>query len=256
MAAADALRVLEEDEVVAVIAVEDFHEVVKPVVGPSDARRMHVPGWHNGRACPFTSRSITSPSIGTIARSGCRRRWCGCVRRRIAEPDPVVLAARHAGHALRQLAAGSAEQLPRAPGVSRPVREFRVEVDLVAEMAVYNPFDFFLEPHAENVPVCVRRLAAAANCSRFSAPISATPRFDAYLRAADRADTARTDRLPGRAEQRLQHDVGYVIRMEPGVQTPEQTLTLARPGRAAIRAGCWCSCCAIWAWPRGSCPAT
>ena len=35
MTAADALRVLEEDELVAVIAVEDFHEVVKPVVAPS-----------------------------------------------------------------------------------------------------------------------------------------------------------------------------------------------------------------------------
>ena len=41
------------------------------------------------------------------------------------------------------------------------VRELRVEVDLVAEMAVYNPFDFFLEPHAEHVPFRVRGLAGA-----------------------------------------------------------------------------------------------
>ena len=32
------------------------------------------------------------------------------------------------------------------------VHELRVEVDLVAELAVYNPFDFFLEPHAEQFP--------------------------------------------------------------------------------------------------------
>lgn len=31
-------------------------------------------------------------------------------------------------------------------------REFKVTVDLVVEMAVYNPFDFFLEPEAENIP--------------------------------------------------------------------------------------------------------
>jgi transglutaminase-like putative cysteine protease len=31
-------------------------------------------------------------------------------------------------------------------------REFKVTVDLVVEMAVYNPFDFFLEPQAENFP--------------------------------------------------------------------------------------------------------
>ena len=42
-----------------------------------------------------------------------------------------------------------------------PVRECKVTVDLVAEMAVYNPFDFFLEPSAENVPVRVQRLAGA-----------------------------------------------------------------------------------------------
>ena len=33
-----------------------------------------------------------------------------------------------------------------------PTREFLVEVDLVAEMAVFNPFDFFLEPQAERFP--------------------------------------------------------------------------------------------------------
>src|SRR5579863_6679071 len=33
-----------------------------------------------------------------------------------------------------------------------PTRELRIEVDLIAEMAVLNPFDFFLAPYAEQVP--------------------------------------------------------------------------------------------------------
>jgi transglutaminase-like putative cysteine protease len=32
-------------------------------------------------------------------------------------------------------------------------KEFKVTVDVVMDMAVYNPFDFFLEPEAEEFPV-------------------------------------------------------------------------------------------------------
>lgn len=33
-----------------------------------------------------------------------------------------------------------------------PVREFKIEVDLVADMSVYNPFDFFVEDSAMKAP--------------------------------------------------------------------------------------------------------
>lgn len=101
-------------------------------------------------------------------------------------------------------------------------REFRVEVDLVAEMAVFNPFDFFLEPYAENIP-----FNYASEEQRELAPylekLPLTPRFQAYLDSISREPIPAIDFLVG-LNQRLSQDVAYLIRMEPGVQTPEFTL--------------------------------
>ncbi len=103
--------------------------------------------------------------------------------------------------------------------------ELRVEVDLVAEMAVFNPFDFFLEPYAEQFP-----FTYGADEQRELAPYlarqPASPRFAEYLAAVPRDASPTVDFLVA-LNQRLAGDVRYLIRMEPGVQTPEQTLELA-----------------------------
>ena len=104
-----------------------------------------------------------------------------------------------------------------------PTTEFKVTVDLVAEMAVYNPFDFFLEPEAENYP-----FDYAPELKHDLAPYlvkgEATPKFQAFVDSLPRKEQRTIDFLVG-LNQRLQHDIGYLIRMEPGVQTPEVTLT-------------------------------
>jgi uncharacterized protein (DUF2126 family)/transglutaminase-like putative cysteine protease len=105
-----------------------------------------------------------------------------------------------------------------------PTTEFKITIDLVVEMAVHNPFDFFLEPHAEQVPFQYAE-AQRAELAPYLVAEPLTPLLRAYLAGVDRKPQRTIDFLVG-INQRLQRDIGYTIRMEPGVQTPEQTLTL------------------------------
>jgi uncharacterized protein (DUF2126 family) len=100
--------------------------------------------------------------------------------------------------------------------------EFKVTVDIVVEMAVYNPFDFFLEPSAEKFPFQYEPLLAQ-ELAPYLAAEPATPRVKAYLDKIDRSPRATIDFLVA-VNQQLQHDIRYLIRMEPGVQAPEDTL--------------------------------
>ena len=102
-------------------------------------------------------------------------------------------------------------------------REFRVEVELVAEMSVINPFDFFLEPHAEQFPFGYEE-AQSSELAPYLAKLPATPLFKAYLAEVPRAAKP-TNQFLVELNQRMQHDVRYVIRLEPGIQTPEETLS-------------------------------
>jgi uncharacterized protein (DUF2126 family)/transglutaminase-like putative cysteine protease len=105
-----------------------------------------------------------------------------------------------------------------------PTTEFLVEVDLTAEMAVFNPFDFFLEPEAENYPF-EYDAAAARELRPFLETEPVGTALAEFLSRVPR-DTVRTIDFLVSLNQRLQHEIGYVIRMEPGIQTCEQTLTL------------------------------
>jgi len=105
------------------------------------------------------------------------------------------------------------------------MREFKVTVDLVAEMAVYNPFDFFLEPSAEKFPF---RYAPElrAELAPYLVKRDMTPRFADFVASIDRAPCVTADFLVA-LNQRVQREIRYLIRMEPGVQTPEETLVNA-----------------------------
>jgi len=105
------------------------------------------------------------------------------------------------------------------------MREFKVTVDLVAEMAVYNPFDFFLEPSAEKFPFAYSD-ELADELAPYRVADASGPAFEAFVAGIPREPRATIDFLV-ELNQRLQRDIRYLIRMEPGVQTPEQTLALA-----------------------------
>ncbi|MEW6306775.1 MAG: transglutaminase family protein [Verrucomicrobiota bacterium] len=148
--------------------------------------------------------------------------------------------------------------------------ELCVEVELVAEMAVYNPFDFFLEEAASHFPFAYES-GLKKDLAPFLEPLALTPRFTSYLKdvgaeilghpealahaptsdSLHRTDVHEHGHLPetGRAHghsgpatkreplrtidflvalnQRVQRDVKYLIRLEPGVQSPEETLASA-----------------------------
>jgi uncharacterized protein (DUF2126 family)/transglutaminase-like putative cysteine protease len=101
---------------------------------------------------------------------------------------------------------------------------FKVTVDLVTEMAVFNPFDFFLEPGAEHVPLTYAP-ALKEELSSYLEKLPRTPLFKKYLSSLDRSRQRTIDFLV-QINQRVYQDINYLIRMEPGVQTPDETLQL------------------------------
>jgi len=102
-------------------------------------------------------------------------------------------------------------------------REFRFEVDLVAEMSVINPFDFFLEPHAEEFPFQYEAWQRH-ELTPYLYKVPGGKLFDRYVAAIPLEKKRSVDFLVALNAQ-VQRDIGYTIRMEPGVQTPEETLT-------------------------------
>ncbi|MGE5517631.1 MAG: DUF2126 domain-containing protein [Bacteroidota bacterium] len=106
-----------------------------------------------------------------------------------------------------------------------PTESFVVDVDLVADMSVINPFDFFLEPSAETFPFRYapeldHELKPFLHCD------AAGPLLKQFLASIPTDAPMQTTNFLVALNQRLQHEISYTIRMEPGVQTPEQTLTL------------------------------
>jgi uncharacterized protein (DUF2126 family)/transglutaminase-like putative cysteine protease len=112
--------------------------------------------------------------------------------------------------------------------------ELKIEVDFTTQMTVVNPFDFFVEPYATSLP-----FQYTGDLKTELAPYLATseqgPLFAAYLKEIPREADSTVNFLVDLNAQ-LQKRIRYVIRMEPGIQTPEQTLA---SGSGSCRDSAW-----------------
>ena len=114
---------------------------------------------------------------------------------------------------------------------------FEAVVEVVAQMAVYNPFDFFLEPQAEKFPFAYEPGLKHDLASYLKVEASGR-RFDARCALIPKKAKKTVDWLVD-INQKLWKEISYNIRLEPGVQTPEETL---KKKSGSCRDSAWLLC--------------
>ena len=99
---------------------------------------------------------------------------------------------------------------------------FSVTVDLVADMAVINPFEFYVDQASAEWP-----FAYEASLQKQLQPYLVTDpvgaRLRAYLDGIDRSKQVTLDFICD-LNRNLEKRISYLIRIEPGIQSPEETL--------------------------------
>ncbi len=113
-------------------------------------------------------------------------------------------------------------------------RELKIHVELIAEMIVINPFDFFLEESAEHFPIKYEE-QLRRDLGPYLEICEDGKHLNDFLASIDRGEQHIVDFLVD-LNQRAQKSVQYLIRMEPGVQTCEQTL---ERGSGSCRDSAW-----------------
>ena len=105
-------------------------------------------------------------------------------------------------------------------------RKMVIDVGLVVDMVTINPFDFFVEEYAEKFPFSYPKQLHKELKPYFECTESG-PRLTEWVQAISREPIQMNDFLV-EENRRVQQAVGYVVRMEPGVQTCEETLERAK----------------------------
>jgi transglutaminase-like putative cysteine protease len=105
---------------------------------------------------------------------------------------------------------------------SEKTTEFSVEVDLVAELIPINPFDYFLEPDAATYPFQYSA-ALARDLEPYRALQPAGHLLQRFLNGVSRAPRPTPGFLVD-LNQQVRDEIGYTTRLEPGIQSCEETL--------------------------------
>jgi uncharacterized protein (DUF2126 family)/transglutaminase-like putative cysteine protease len=101
-------------------------------------------------------------------------------------------------------------------------KELSATVDLIADMAAINPFDFFVEESAVNYPFAYEPVLAG-ELEPYLRALPGETLFNGYLAGIERTGKSTIDFLTG-LNRKLSRDIAYRVRMEPGTQTPTATL--------------------------------
>ena len=116
----------------------------------------------------------------------------------------------------------------------KPARSLTVTVDLVADLTPINPFDFFVEKSAETFPFQYEE-TLAGELTPYLETLPPGPELKGLIAAAKKEETRTVDYLVG-LNRMIYDRVKYVIRLEPGVQSPEETLSV---GTGSCRDSSW-----------------
>ena len=103
------------------------------------------------------------------------------------------------------------------------VKEFSVDVEVVAEMTVINPFDFFVEEYADKFPFLYEDQDIKELAPYFEI-VEKGPLLMEWIKTVERFKGLNIVDFLVAVNQELNKEINYTVRMEPGVFTCEESL--------------------------------